>query len=146
MRTSPPKTVNTMKQSIAKAVRKLGIPTIKVKVNGEYFWFLVDSGSTANFITQKTYDKIASAAEKAGDCVALGFEGKAVERPVFNVQYRIGRHDFTQEFGVMKCDHFNRVEKECGIKIDGLVGAPFMILHNIRIDYRSMTVEYGFKS
>ena len=51
---------NCMKKSFRNDIKKLGLPTISLKINDTPFRFLVDSGSTENYITKTALNIILS--------------------------------------------------------------------------------------
>lgn len=131
-----------MKQNFANDLKNLDIPTIMVKINEKDFRFLLDSGSSMNYISSKAYNKVAEVAEMVGNTSTYGFEGHKYDQLVFKIPYTLGKEESLGFFGLLATNSLDTLEEENGVSVDGIVGTPFMLLNRIRINYRKQVVEY----
>lgn len=131
-----------MKKSIKNDIKKLGFPTITLKINGIPFRFIVDSGSSNNIMTKDAYDKVSSTAELVGQTSISGIDGVSSIQDFVKITYKMGDKEKTQGFGVLHSTPFEIFDKEKGIRIDGVLGLPFMLSNRVNLDYANMCIEY----
>ena len=131
-----------MKKSFSNDIKALGLPTISLKINGTPFRFLVDSGSTENYITKAALDKVCQSAEMLGEASTYGIDGVESILEVVKISYVLGGREKTQGFGVFTGSTFDKIQQEMGIRIDGVLGLPFMLMNKVIIDYANLCIEY----
>lgn len=131
-----------MKKSFRNDIKKLGLPTISLKINETPFRFLVDSGSTENYITKTALDMVSQSAELLGRTSTYGIDGVESIQEVVKLSYVLGGREKTQGFGVFTGGTFDKIQQEMGIRIDGVLGLPFMLVNRVNIDYANMCIEY----
>lgn len=136
-----------MKQSFKESIEKLQLPVITLNVLGIDLVFLVDSGSNRNHISDTAFD-ILKETEMYKDNFSdyriqnslTGVEGNASIQEQVALGYFLDGKGYAARFGIMSGELFDSMEKECGIKLSGILGTNFLFCHKIVINYAELTL------
>ena len=132
-----------MKRSIKKSINLFGLPIISLRINGRLYSFIVDTGSTANYIVESTFKTIAEVASLIGDTSTSGFDGIYFDQNVAMIPSSLDGKFRLEGFGIISSNPFNDICcKDRKANIVGIVGLPFLILNRARIDYDKGLIEY----
>ena len=121
------------------------IPVIQLFIQGEAYWFGIDSGSSDNIISQPTLSRLP--AESIGD---LGYsrlqtlhddsqQAKFVSVDSVQLSPRQGLKSVS--FVIADLSH---IQLPSGEKLDGLIGASFLQGNILSIDYHDDAVKWWF--
>ena len=131
-----------MKHSIKKSLKKIGIPTLNLKMEGHTYRFLIDTGSTFNYIASSAFLKLKDEMKVVGETRTSGLNGMAAEQKIVNIKYTLGRRQQEEKFGIMSDSTFKELIEKTGIQIDGIVGLPFFVRNRVKIDYEAGFAEF----
>ena len=120
---------------------KAGFVTLKVNVGKREYCFLVDTGSTQNGITSELYEENAPLCKVIANVTVTGVNGATVEQVMVGMPYQCSSICSSGRFFVMTSNVFQSVEEEIGLKLDGILGSPFLFKHKAVIDYSSMELH-----
>ena len=116
---------------------KVGFVTLKVNVGEHEYCFLVDTGSTQNGITNELYEENAPICKVISNVTVTGMDGATIEQILVGMPYQCSSISSMGRFFVMTSNVFKSVENEIGLKLDGILGIPFLFKHKVVIDYAS---------
>ena len=135
-----------MKQIVRNSIRIVGIPIIRLEIMGKECCFVVDSGSSVNLISSSLKQIVEPKQISIGSFETSVIGGDVVKDSVYVLPYTIDGEQYTDEFGFVSEKTFEGFE-ECGIKVYGLIGTPFMCKHRIIVDFcQGIAYTYGSDS
>lgn len=107
------------------------LPIVKIKVDGKTLRFGIDSGASVNMLDERAKHRLPAAYwQPSGTRQLSGIEQRATTVPVVTM---IGDNALEAErFGVADLSAFGADE---GIRLDGLLGRPFLDGHVVLLDY-----------
>ena len=123
-----------MKQVVRNSIRIVGIPIIRLEIMGKEYCFIVDSGSSLNLISSALKQIVEPKHTSIGSFESSVVGGDIVKDSVYVLPYSIDGEQYTDEFGFVSEKTFEVLE-ECGVKVYGLIGTPFMCKHRIIVDF-----------
>ncbi len=133
-----------MEQDFRKILSTIGLIRIKLRIASKYYYFLVDSGSSANVISAEAAKQLSKRLEYVSDNEIIGVGGQKERNEVALLSFRFNHRDYTQEFAVMDAmPAFDILEAENGIHLDGILGTPFLYETGAIIDYANLKVRWG---
>ena len=135
-----------MKQVVRNSINMVGIPIINLEIMGKEYRFVVDSGSSVNLLSSSLKSIVEPILDSIGTRETSGIGGHVVKDSVYVLPYAIDGEQYTDEFGFVSEKTFEGFE-ECGIKVYGLIGTPFMCRHRIIVDFcQGIAYTYGSDS
>ena len=132
--------------SFKKSFKKLQLPLIRFKVEGEYKTFLLDSGSQGNLLDKKFVDSLPKNLTdniKDSDVAFIGVEGNnTTDNKTLKLKLSHGSKKFPEtEFTVLDLrPTFKILEKKIQEPIAGLLGAPFFEKYRWQLDFEELVV------
>lgn len=131
-------TNKAMKSSFKNNMEKTGFITLTMTVGEKQLCFLVDTGSNQNSLSTSAFEEVKDFAKEVSRITIYGFEGVPYDQLLVEVPYQCGVMTAKDHFFIMSDSPFNSVEKQCGVRISGLLGYTFLARHKVQIDYESM--------
>ena len=129
--------------SIRESISLVNMPVITFTQGITKLKFLLDSGSDINVICKDSLDKIHSTIADSGNPVEIsGVSGSHNSECGVIVPFTYDTLKFDALFfPVGRMDAFNDIESKTGVKIDGILGTPFMVKYKYIIDFNKLKVE-----
>jgi len=132
---------NRLNQPIEYGLKKVNLPLIIVDINGHNACFLIDTGATLNLIDKRVYEHFKELLKKVGNISQIGIDGILNEAERVEISFKFENYPFTSLFTIFDTSKaFDRVEKESGIQIHGVLGNEFLLEHKWIIDYEKLSV------
>lgn len=128
------------KVSFKKHFKKVNVPLIKMKINGQLRYFLVDTGSEMNVLSNEMFETLPkeSYSKVVGQSVEItGFTGKTDEKPVIltNLSFKNDKYEDIS-FIVSDLSYvFNYIKDNSKIEIAGILGSYFFNKYRWSIDF-----------
>jgi hypothetical protein len=102
--------------------------------------FLLDTGSNNSLINASILDKIQAEALPYKS-TSFGAEGTEVETPAYNIKFQYKSTSYKVVFFAMNLDvAFDKVKKESGVTIHGILGNKFFERYKYVLDFESLKV------
>lgn len=131
------KMISTFKDKANKA----GFVTLNINVGEREYCFLIDSGASSNAITKEVYDENDALCEVLSKVTVTGVNGTTNQELLVGMPYQCSNITSGDRFFVITSDVFKNVEEVIGIKLDGILGSPFLFKHQVIIDYAAMELH-----
>lgn len=126
---------------IGYGLNKAGLPLIIADVKGHNVCFLLDTGSNKNLLNQKVYEYFKDHVKPSGQQEVFGLEGNSKENTTVELRFIFEGIEYTADFIVFDSGNaFEKVEKESGIQIHGILGSEFLCINEWVIDFDQLRV------
>lgn len=128
------------KVSFKKHFGKVNVPLIKMKINGQLRYFLVDTGSEMSILSSEVFETLPkeSYSKVIGQSVSVtGFTGKTDEKPVIltNLSFKNDKYEDVS-FIISDISYvFNYIKDNSKIEIAGILGSYFFNKYRWSIDF-----------
>lgn len=127
-----------MEFPLAHGLKTLGLPIILTSGRLNNICFLIDTGSTHNYLFDFVYnhfkDEFKMLDERRN---MIGIEGHIKENPTIEATFNFEGVDFTSTFSILDASEVVRhLMKEDGIQIHGIIGIEFLLEHKWIIDFK----------
>ena len=133
--------LNLMKETlfIALSQTKTKHLLCRARINGIAAVLLIDTGASNSCIHSKLQDLYKLKKKGAAFDAAGASEGKMTAVSTHQCELILGRHQVGKHtFVLLDLSHINETLQSQGAKkIDGIIGADFLIKHKASIDYRT---------
>lgn len=132
-----------MKTSIKESLKTLGLPTCVINISGKDHTFIVDTGSSDNFIIPRVFESI-NEHDKAvtAEGSYYGADGNPQGIKYADIIYSVCNDNFIGNFGVLDTNlALDNLERDNNLKISGMLGLSFLIMHKCNIDYNNRTLS-----
>lgn len=128
---------------LAFGLQKVGLPLILTSGKLKNICFLIDTGSTQNFLFDFVYEHFKEEFKLLEDSSGvMGIEGHYKECPVIEATFNFEGKDYTSVFAVLDAsDAVKQVQKESGIQIHGVLGIQFLIENKWIIDFENLAIK-----
>ena len=129
--------------SIRESVSLVNMPVVTFMQGDTKLKFLLDSGSDSNVICKDTLQKGLSCTMSDEKMRISGVTGEnnISERGV-NIPFTYDSLKFeTVLFPVDRGSAFDDLESKTGVRIDGILGTPFMVAYKYLIDFNELKVK-----
>lgn len=115
------------------------IPVITVKIDGKKFRFGIDTGSEVNVLNKDLKGRLESQLFDIQESQIVGVDGNRqdIESTALS-NFKIKGND-NANFKFLLMD-FSRMEKDFGLRLDGILGFPFLSKNLISINYRKQKI------
>jgi len=121
------------------SIKNCGVPIIKLKINNKYESFLIDSGASGNYISEKYYNKLKIKPQIIGTVNVSNTTSTAAFNTV-KISLSINKMLFeNEEFSIMPLDIFES-ETFSEYKIIGIISSPFFEKYKWTIDYDDLVI------
>lgn len=115
------------------------LPIVKMKINGKVGFFGLDTGSEINIIHSRWKRKLKNKTIRWNQILGVDGQCQQVERiPITDT--RIGSQ-IMQEMEFHFVD-LSTIEKEYGIRLDGILGFPFFSSNKVSIDFEAEQLSF----
>lgn len=132
---------NKYRVCFKEAYSRTDLPLISLKINGNYEWFLIDSGASINLLKQSYFDTIENKPEliQNDNGVFTGSTQIKSEYCSFDLSYKTTK--FKNEiFNIAQLNVFDINREKYGLNIVGIVGSPFFNKYNWVVDFDNMVI------
>lgn len=134
--------------NIKSSVETIKLPILTSEIEGKTYNFLVDSGANVNIISKEAIDMIQDKIilEKTEKIITIEAKSKE-DRNVCSISFSVKGNIFSDKFIIS--DRFvslDSIERNYGIKIDGILGSNFLYENKWIIDYNNLVVWIGKKN
>lgn len=115
------------------------IPIITVKIDGKKYRFGIDTGSEVNVLNKKLRGKLDAQlfGSKASQLVGVDGNPQNLESATLN-DFKIKGNEF-RNFDFLLMD-FSILEESFDMKLDGILGYPFLAQNQISINYKKQKI------
>jgi len=128
-------------------VHEIGIPVIVAEFKGNNLLFILDTGSDTNFLDKSVYEHFKDDIETTdGDGFVIGVEGTEIPRgKLLTMPMKIGNKELSEKFFTLPegTTGFELIEKQCGARIHGILGTPFILHNKLIIDLTNGEMSFG---
>ncbi len=127
---------------ITLGIQKAGLPLILTSGKLKNLCFLIDTGSTHNFLFDFVYDHFKDEFKLLDQTQNLvGIEGHYKETPTIEATFNFEGINYTSTFSVLDASEaIKQVQEETGIQIHGVFGVQFLMENKWIIDFEQMRV------
>lgn len=129
-------------------LQNVGLPLIITTGKLKNLCFLIDTGSTHNYLFDFVYEhfkrefKLLDYTTKS-----MGIEGHYKESPVIEATFNFEEVDYTSSFSIIDAaDSIAQVQEETGVQIHGVLGIPFLVENKWVIDFENYTIRCSSKN
>ena len=127
---------------ITLGIQKAGLPLILTSGKLKNLCFLIDTGSTHNFLFDFVYDHFKDEFKLLDQTQNLvGIEGHYKETPTIEATFNFEGINYTSTFSVLDASEaIKQVQEETGIQIHGVFGVQFLMENKWIIDFEQLNV------
>ena len=128
------------------SLQKVGLPLILTSGKLKNLCFLIDTGSTQNFLFDFVYEHFKEEFKLLeGSSKAMGIEGHHKECPVIEATFNFEGADCTSTFSVLSASEaIRQIQDETGVQIHGILGIPFLTENKWIIDFENLTIKTNY--
>ncbi len=141
------KTKNIRKRcSVKEGLHFFGMLIVPINVNKKTYFFLLDSGSQSNCISDTNSELLAEFKGNGETIENYGIGHYCCTSDCGQLTYSIAGHSFVGDFSTISGKTFEVMNQMLGIEISGLMGTPFMMMHNCIINFKKGIVSVEVSS
>ena len=130
-----------MEKSFKKCLSRYGLIRLLIMINGEPFYFLVDTGCNTNYITPETAERLHKRIQVVGEGSTQAYRGKSKRELIVEIMFKFNYEWLTLNFNIMRdTSSFMNLERE-GIHFDGILGTPFLYASKATIDFADLKIK-----
>jgi hypothetical protein len=127
--------------SVKEGLRFCGMLIVPINVNTKTYYFILDSGSQSNCISDSDNALMAEFKGDGETIKTYGIGSHCYESACGKLTYSIAGHTFEEDFTTISGKTFETMNEVFGFAISGMMGIPFMIQHNCIINFKKGTVS-----
>lgn len=135
---------NRFSFSIEYGLEKTGLPLILTSGKLKNICFMIDTGSTHNFLFDFVYNHFKDEFNILNNTqLLMGIEGHYKETPIIEATFNFEGTDYTSTFSVLEANEaISQVQDETGVQIHGVLGVQFLIENKWIIDFNKQELKY----
>lgn len=134
------KNKNKTKMSFMESMDLTGLPIVTFLIDNKKYNFLLDTGANYSVINSSLIDDITHTKIDKQSSV-IGMEGNAVISNFIDIILTYKNKKFQESFQVINMDSaFNKIKKESGVAICGILGSEFFRRYNYILDFKELIV------
>ncbi len=132
-----------MKFPLTFSLQKVGLPLILTSGKLKNLCFLIDTGSTQNFLFDFIYEHFKEEFKLLeGSYKAMGIEGHYKEYPIIEATFNFEGTNYTSTFSVLSASEaIKQIQDETGAQIHGILGIPFLTENKWIIDFENLAIK-----
>ncbi|WP_251623910.1 hypothetical protein [Odoribacter lunatus] len=132
-----------MEFPLAFSLQKVGLPLILTSGKLKNICFLIDTGSTQNFLLDFVYEHFKEEFKLLEDFSrTMGIEGHYKEYPIIEATFNFEGTNYTSTFSVLNASEaIKQLQDETGVQIHGILGIPFLTENKWIIDFENLAVK-----
>jgi hypothetical protein len=132
------------KMSFREAMDLVELPVVTFYNGSTKLNFLLDTGSNLNVINSSNLDSLQYT-KVEGSGTVHGMEGTAIEVDYISMEFTHNNNPYTSTFQVVDMQEaFDKVKKESGVQIHGILGSLFFHEYEYILDFESL-IAYSKK-
>lgn len=134
------KNKNKTKMSFMESMDLTGLPIVTFLIDNKKYNFLLDTGANYSVINSSLIDDIThTKIDKQSN--VIGMEGNAIISNFIDIVLTYKNKRFQESFQVINMDAaFNKIKKESGVAICGILGSEFFRRYNYILDFKELIV------
>jgi Retroviral aspartyl protease. len=128
-----------LKFPFEETIDKTGLPIVSFEQNGEFFNFLIDSGSDSSTLNSSSLNKLEYV-NLEGNNDVYGIDGNKIQTYYVGVKLFSHETKFKEIFQVMDIPGLDNIYESDGIRVHGILGSNFMRRYGFLIDFTQLKV------
>ena len=135
-----------MEFPLAFSLQKVGLPLILTSGKLKNLCFLIDTGSTQNFLFNFVYEHFKEEFKLLEDSSrTMGIEGNYKECPTIEATFNFEGTSYTSTFSVLNASEaIKQLQDETGVQIHGILGIPFLTENKWIIDFGNLVITTNY--
>lgn len=132
------KNITKSKISFKEAIDLTSTPILTFENNGKKLNLLLDTGSDMCHIDKGVLNNLKYS-ELEGTTEVFGLEGNVIQNSSCNMQVGYSEFQFDMDFMITDFSSaFDKVQKETGVKLHGILGCDFFTKYKYVLDFASL--------
>lgn len=126
-----------LKVNITEGLKKIGVPLISFKKDGETLIFLLDTGASMNFIRREVLDRFSDDVKQLAQKIPYhGIDNMCHETGLYNFAFKLAGFEYNEVFQeIENSDALTFDMNEELLEIHGVLGTNFFVKYHAVFNY-----------